>query len=49
VVGELTLYYEALLLPDDGDQVLTVYAASPDTIDSERLQQLSVIAADSAS
>jgi transcriptional regulator with XRE-family HTH domain len=45
VVGELTLYYEALLLPDDGDQVLTVYAASTNTVDSERLRQLSAIAA----
>jgi hypothetical protein len=45
VVGELTLYYEALVLPDDGDQVLTVYAASPHTADAERLRQLSEIAA----
>ena len=30
-VGELTLHYEALLLPDDGDQLLTIYAAAPDT------------------
>jgi transcriptional regulator with XRE-family HTH domain len=41
VVGELELHYEALLLPDDGDQLLTVYAAEPDTRDAERLAQLS--------
>jgi hypothetical protein len=40
-VGELTLHYEALSLPDDGDQILTVYAAEPDTADAERLAQLS--------
>ena len=41
VVGELKLHYEALLLPDDGDQLLTVYAAEPHTPDAERLAQLS--------
>jgi transcriptional regulator with XRE-family HTH domain len=40
-VGPLTLHYEALLLPDDGDQLLTIYAAEPDTADAERLAQLS--------
>jgi transcriptional regulator with XRE-family HTH domain len=44
VVGVLTLYYEALWLADDGDQVLTVYAAVPDSVDAERLQQLSELA-----
>jgi transcriptional regulator with XRE-family HTH domain len=41
VVGPLTLQYEALLLPDDGDQLLTIYAAEPDSADAERLEQLS--------
>jgi transcriptional regulator with XRE-family HTH domain len=40
VVGSLTLHYESLLLPDDGDQLLTIYAAEPDTADAERLGQL---------
>jgi len=40
-VGELTLYYEALLLADDGDQLLTIYAAAPDTPAAERLARLS--------
>jgi transcriptional regulator with XRE-family HTH domain len=40
-VGGLTLHYEALLLADDGDQLLTIYAAEPDTPDAERLGQLS--------
>ena len=44
-VGALTLHYEALLLPDDGDQLLTIYAAEPDTADAERLAQLSEPAA----
>jgi transcriptional regulator with XRE-family HTH domain len=44
VVGELTLHYEALPLPDDGDQVLTVYAAQPHTPDAERLAQLGEMA-----
>jgi transcriptional regulator with XRE-family HTH domain len=39
-VGELTLSFEALLLPDDGDQLLTIYAAEPHTLDAERLTQL---------
>jgi MmyB-like transcription regulator ligand binding domain len=41
VVGALTLHYEALALADDGDQLLTVYAAKPGTRDAERLAQLS--------
>lgn len=40
VVGPLSLHYESLLLPDDGDQLLTIYAAEPDTPDAERLGQL---------
>jgi transcriptional regulator with XRE-family HTH domain len=44
VVGELSLHYEALLLPEDGDQLLTVYAAEPGTRDAERLAQLSELA-----
>jgi transcriptional regulator with XRE-family HTH domain len=43
-VGPLTLHYEALHLPDDGDQLLTIYAAEPDTPDAERLAQLSELA-----
>lgn len=44
VVGRLALRYEALVLPEDGDQVLTLYAAEPDTPDAERLAQLSELA-----
>jgi transcriptional regulator with XRE-family HTH domain len=44
VVGDLTLHYEALLLPDDGDQLLTIYAAAPGTPAAERLAQLSELA-----
>jgi transcriptional regulator with XRE-family HTH domain len=40
-VGPLSLHYEALPLVDDGDQLLTIYAAEPDTADAERLGQLS--------
>lgn len=40
-VGRLTLHYEALLLPADGDQLLTIYAAEPGTPDAERLARLS--------
>jgi hypothetical protein len=40
-VGELTLHYEALLLADDGDQLLTIYAAAPDTLAADRLAQVS--------
>jgi transcriptional regulator with XRE-family HTH domain len=43
-VGQLTLHYEALLLADDGDQLLTIYAAEPSTRDAERLAQLSELA-----
>lgn len=39
-VGDIALHYEALALPDDGDQLLTVYAAEPDTPDAERLAEL---------
>ena len=40
-VGPLTLHYEAMPLADDGDQLLTLYAAQPGTRDAERLAQLS--------
>jgi transcriptional regulator with XRE-family HTH domain len=40
-VGRLTLHYEALALPGDGDQLLTIYAAEPHSPDAERLAQLS--------
>ena len=43
-LGALTLHYEALLLPDDGDQLLTIYAAAPGTPAAERLAQLSELA-----
>ena len=43
-VGELTLHYEAVLLPDDGDQLLTIYAAEPGTPHAERLAQLTELA-----
>ena len=43
-VGELTLHYEALLLADDGDQLLTIYAAEPGTRDAERLAQVTELA-----
>jgi transcriptional regulator with XRE-family HTH domain len=39
-VGALALRYEALLLADDGDQILTIYAAEPGTPDGERLGEL---------
>lgn len=44
VVGPITLQYEALPLADDGGQVLTIYAAEPQTPDAERLAQLSGLA-----
>jgi transcriptional regulator with XRE-family HTH domain len=40
LVGRLALHYEALLLTDDGDQMLTIYAAEPGTADAERLSRL---------
>jgi transcriptional regulator with XRE-family HTH domain len=39
-VGELTLHYEAVVLADDGDQILTLYAAEPGTPDAARLATL---------
>ena len=39
-VGELTLHYEALVLADDGDQILTLYAAEPGTRDADRVALL---------
>jgi transcriptional regulator with XRE-family HTH domain len=45
VAGELTLTYEALPMPDDGDQILTVFAAEPDTVDAERLAALALTSA----
>jgi transcriptional regulator with XRE-family HTH domain len=38
--GELTLTYEALPMPDDGDQILTVFTTEPDTVDAARLAAL---------
>jgi transcriptional regulator with XRE-family HTH domain len=43
--GELTLTYEALPMPDDGDQILTIYTAEPDTVDAERLTALALTGA----
>jgi transcriptional regulator with XRE-family HTH domain len=43
--GELTLTYEALPMLDDGDQILTVYTAEPDTVDAERLAALALTSA----
>jgi transcriptional regulator with XRE-family HTH domain len=39
-VGDLTLHYEAVGLADDGDQILTLYAAEPGTLDAARLGEL---------
>jgi transcriptional regulator with XRE-family HTH domain len=39
-VGELTLHYEAVVLADDGDQILTLYTAESGTPDAERLARL---------
>jgi transcriptional regulator with XRE-family HTH domain len=41
VVGELTIFYEALPLPDDADQTLFVYSAEPGSPSSEALALLS--------
>jgi hypothetical protein len=38
--GELTLTYEALPMPDDGDQILTIFTVEPDAVDAERLAGL---------
>ena len=43
--GELTLTYEALPLPDDGDQILTLYTVEPGTVDAERLAGLALTSA----
>jgi hypothetical protein len=43
--GELTLTYEALSLPDDGDQILTIYTVEPGTVDAERLAELALTSA----
>jgi transcriptional regulator with XRE-family HTH domain len=40
--GELTLTYEALPLPDDGDQILTLYTVEPGTVDADRLAGLAL-------
>src|SRR5918992_1125549 len=40
--GELTLTYEALPMPDDGDQILTIYTVEPGTIEAERLAGLAL-------
>ena len=40
--GELTLTYEALPMPDDGDQILTIYTVESGTIDAERLAGLAL-------
>jgi transcriptional regulator with XRE-family HTH domain len=43
-VGELALHYEALVLADDGDQILTIYSAEPGSPDGERLARLADVA-----
>ena len=43
-VGELALHYEAAVLEGDGDQLLTLYAAEPGSLDAERLAQLTELA-----
>ena len=43
-VGELALHYEAAVLEGDGDQLLTLYAAEPGSVDAERLAQLTELA-----
>lgn len=40
IVGPISLSYEALPLPDDGDQILTIYTVQRGTTDAERLDQL---------
>ncbi|MEV7086946.1 helix-turn-helix transcriptional regulator [Streptomyces sp. NPDC093085] len=40
LVGDLTLSYESLTLPDDPEQCLVVYYAEPDTPDAEALRLL---------
>jgi transcriptional regulator with XRE-family HTH domain len=40
LVGDLDLHYEAVVLADDGDQILTLYAAEPGTADSAALARL---------
>jgi hypothetical protein len=45
-VGELTVHYEAFVLADDGDQILTLYAAEPGTPDGDRLALLAATARD---
>jgi hypothetical protein len=32
-------------MPDDGDQILTIYTAEPDTVDAERLAALALTSA----
>jgi transcriptional regulator with XRE-family HTH domain len=44
--GEVTLTYEALPMPDDGDQILTIYTVEPGTIDAERLAALALTGED---
>jgi len=39
-VGELTIAYEALPLPDDIDQVLFIYTAEPGSPSAQALQLL---------
>jgi transcriptional regulator with XRE-family HTH domain len=46
--GELTLTYEALPMPDDGDQILTIFTAEPGTVAAERLAELALASAGSA-
>lgn len=43
-VGDLTVHYEAVVLADDGDQILTLYTAEPASVDGERLARIGAMA-----
>jgi hypothetical protein len=49
VVGELTLAYEAMAVPDRPDQVMVVYTAEPGSPSDDALRLLSSWCADSPS
>ena len=43
-VGDLSLLYEAVVLADDGDQILTLYTAEPSSADGEQLARIAAMA-----
>jgi transcriptional regulator with XRE-family HTH domain len=45
VVGDLTLAYEALVLPDNSSQMLVIYTAEPGSRDADALDRLADLAA----